>query len=253
MPSETSERLKSNHANRKYKYNTVTSNRKKKCSSLSGVDISNEKITDEETLQKLKIIEETTTNEVVDQSLTDASGNGEKKTRKTKVSSKGSETIKVSTTEYTHNFDEFNQYVEYMRTQKAIEEFFVYDVQKMKVVMNGENENPNKKCIMHGRERQYITATFKYKNRYAGLLELENTALTSTWVIVSKNIIDDNVFDRFLNYYVDDDMAINEIKAIYKYNTTIRLKTKNHERDLELTDEDKIRWLAGLLGKISLN
>ena len=253
VPSETSERLKSNHANRKYKYNTVTSNRKKKCSSLSGVDISNEKITDEETLQKLKIIEETTTNEVVDQSLTDASGNGEKKTRKTKVSSKGSETIKVSTTEYTHNFDEFNQYVEYMRTQKAIEEFFVYDVQKMKVVMNGENENPNKKCIMHGRERQYITATFKYKNRYAGLLELENTALTSTWVIVSKNIIDDNVFDRFLNYYVDDDMAINEIKAIYKYNTTIRLKTKNHERDLELTDEDKIRWLAGLLEKISLN
>ncbi|WP_324171641.1 hypothetical protein [Sulfurimonas sp.] len=137
-----------------------------------------------------------------------------------------------------------------MRTQKAIEELFVYDAQKMKVVKNGENGNPNKKCIMYGRERQFITATFKYKELYVGLLELENTAATSTWVIVAKDTVDNNIFSKFLSHYIDDDMAINDIKNMYVNDLNIKFKTKNHERDLELADEDKVRWLAGLLGKI---
>ncbi|WP_455757066.1 hypothetical protein [Sulfurimonas sp.] len=251
-PSDTSERLKSEHAGRKYKQNTVTSNRKNKCSSLSNVEISTDKITDEEALEKLKIMEEILSNEKVDQSLTDSSGNGEKKTRKTRVSSKGKELQKMSTTEYTHNFDEFNKYIEYMRTQKAIENLIVYESQKMTIVYNGENGNLNKKCMMYGRERQYITATFKYKNSYVGLLELENTASTSTWVIVSNNIIDYSVFGKFISHYIDDNMAINDIKNMYEKNLNIKFKTKNHERDLELTSENRIRWLAGLLGKIKI-
>lgn len=251
-PSETSERLKSKHAGRKYKQNTVTSNRKGMCSSLKNVEILKDKITNEEVLEKLKIMEETLTNEKVDQSLTDTSGNGEKKTRKTRVSTKGKEFQKISTTEYTHNFDEFNKYIEYMRTQEAIENLVVYENQKITTVYNGENGNTNPKCIMYGRERQYITATFKYKNSYVGLLELENVAATSTWVISSKSPMQNSVFQKFLYHYVDEDKSINDIKNIYIGNTNIKFKTKNHERSEKLSDTNKAKWLVGLLGKMTV-
>ncbi|MCW8837860.1 MAG: hypothetical protein OQK11_04070, partial [Thiovulaceae bacterium] len=62
-PSETSERLKSSHANKSYKQNRVTSSRKNKCSSLANIDMSTDKITDKEVLEKLKIMEEKASNE----------------------------------------------------------------------------------------------------------------------------------------------------------------------------------------------
>ncbi|MBU1217631.1 hypothetical protein KJ870_05335 [bacterium] len=251
-PSETSERLKSTHATKRYKQNTITSNRKNKCSSLANVEISTDKITDEEALEKLKIMEETLSNEKVDQSLTDSSGNGEKKTRKTRVSSKGQEFQKMSTTEYIHNFDEFNKYIEYMRTQKAIENLEVYENQKMTIVYNGENGNANPKCTMYGRERQYITATFKYKNSYVGLLELENIAATSTWVVSSKKPIDNSVFMGFLHHYIDDNMSIDGIRKKYDGSANIKFKTKNHERESELTQVIFVKWVTGVLGKITV-
>lgn len=252
-PSETSQRLKSTHATKKYKQNTVTTNRKIKCSSLANVDISIDKITDKEALEKLKIMEETLSNEKVDQSLTDSSGNGEKKTRKTRVSSKGKEFQKMSTTEYTHNFDEFNQYIEYMRTQKAIENLVVYENQKMTTVYNGENGNANPKCMMYGRERQYITATFKYKDSYVGLLELENIAATSTWVISSKEPINNTTFQKFLNHYVDENMSIDDIRKKYDgHRGGIKFKTKNHERTQDLKETIMAKWTARILSKVTI-
>ncbi|MDD2790281.1 MAG: hypothetical protein PHU40_06375 [Sulfurimonas sp.] len=249
-PSNTSECLKSEHASKRYKQNTVTSNRKNKCSSLANIEISKDKITDEDVLEKLKIMEETLSNENVDQSLTDSSGSGDKKTRKTRVSTKGKDFQKISTTEYTHNFDEFNQYIDYMRTQEAIENLIVIENQKMITVFNGENGNANPKCMIYGRERQYITATFKYKNSYLGLLELENSASTSTWIISSKNPIYDSVFQKFLYHYIDENMAIDGIRKMYDGNDGIKFKTKNHERDIEFTQVVLARWVAGVLGKI---
>ncbi len=248
-PSETTERLKSKHAGRRYKQNTVTSNRKGICSSLKNIDISSDKITDEEALEKLKIMEETLSNEKVDQSLTDTSGNGEKKTRKTRVSTKGKEFQKISTTEYTHNFDEFNKYIEYMHTQEAIENLVVYENQKITTVYNGENGNANPKCMMYGRERQYITATFKHKNSYVGLLELENTAATSTWVISSKKPIGSSDFKNFLHHYVDENLSINEIRGKYKNSKEIKFKTQNHERDQNLDEDNIVKWTVRVLGK----
>lgn len=251
-PSGTNERLKSEHASKRYKHNSVTSNRKNKCSSLKNIDISSDKITDEDVLEKLKILEETLSDEEVEQSLTDSSGSGKKKIRKTRVSTKGQEFQKIRTKEYTHNFDEFNQYIEYMRTQKVIENLQVYDNQKMITVFNGENGKPNSKCMIYGRERQYITATFKYKGKYIGLLELENVASSSTWMIISKNTVNDGVFDKFLNHYVNEDEAINYIKDMHKGNVSIRFKTKNHERSSVLVKDSIVKWLAGLLSKCIL-
>lgn len=251
-PSDTTERLKSKHAGRRYKQNTVTTNRKGICSSLKNIELSKDKITDEEVLEKLKIMEETLTDEEVDQSLTDTSGNGEKKTRKTRVSTKGEEFQKMSTTEYTHNFDEFNKYMEYMRTQKAIENLVVYENQKMTTVYNGENGNANPKCMMYGRERQYITATFKYKNSYVGLLELENIAATSTWVISSKNPINNGLFQKFLYHYVDDKMSIDSIRKKYDGSNGIKFKTKNHERSQDLKEVNMAKWTVKVLEKVTI-
>ncbi|WP_456322177.1 hypothetical protein [Hydrogenimonas sp.] len=129
-------------------------------------------------------------------------------------------------TEYTHNFDEFRQYVEYMQTQEIIKNLQVQSIQKMETVKTGENEKPNPKCIMKGRKRQYITATFEYKNTYVGLLELENNASTSTWVISSKNAFGVEIFDTFLNYYVEDDMTINDMKKNMGKNPLSSLEPK---------------------------
>jgi len=251
-PSNTTECLKSNHANKNYRQNTVTSNRKNKCSSLNNVTLSTDNLTDEETLEKLKIMEETLTDENVDQSLTDASGNGEKKIRKTRVSSKGKELQKMSTTEYTHNFDEFNEYIAYMRTQEVIENLVVYENQHMETIYNGGNGNANPKCMIYGRKRQYITATFKYKDSYVGLLELENSSATSTWVVSSKNIVNNKTFQKFLKHFIDENLSINDIREKYKKSDTVKFKTKNHERSTELTQVELSRWTVGVLGKIIL-
>ncbi len=251
-PFQTSERLKSENASKRFKQLTVTSRRRKACSSLRDVNMRNAKITDEEAIQLLKIYEETFTDEEVDQSLTDSSATGDKKTRKTRVSCKGQELLSKTGPEYTHNFDEFNQYMDYMRTQKMVENLCVYDVQTMEKVIKDKEGKVNPKCMAFGRERQYITATFKYKALYAGLLELENMASTSTWVIVSKSVISSSTFKRFIEHHVDGDEAVNDIKRKYQKDKSTRFKTKNHERSATLTNDNKVRWLAGLLGKVSI-
>ena len=249
-PSETSERLKSEHAGRRYKQNSITTTRRKKCSSLAGVEMSTEKITDEEALAKLKILEETLANENVDQSLTDSSGNGEKKIRKARISSKGKEFVQGGITELTNNFDEFRQYLEYMHTQAEIVNLEEHGPDKMATVMNGKDGTANPKCMLRGNERQYVAATFRYKNSYAGLLELENSSSTSTWVISSKEAFGAEIFDRFLEHYVEDDIAVNDMKKMYGKESVVRFKTKNHERSSKLEKANVIRWVAGVLGKI---
>jgi len=251
-PSETSGRLKSDHASRQYKRNSIIAKRKKICSSLAGVEMSTDKLTDEEALLKLKILEETLVDESVDQSLTDSSGSGEKKIRKARVSSKGKKFVQRGITELTDNFDEFRQYLEYMQSQKEIVGLEEYGPDEMKTVMNGKDGMANKKCILHGRERRYMTATFRYKNTYVGLLELENSGATSTWIISSKSSFGVGIFDKFLKYYVEDDMAVNDIKKLDEKKPAVKFRTKNHERTQKLEKANIIRWVAGVLGKILL-
>ena len=248
-PSDTSERLKPEHANRRYRQNSITVNRKKKCSSLAGVEMSTDKITDEEALAKLKILEETLADEDVDQSLTGSSGDGEKKIRKARISSKGIE-FAQGIMELMNNFDEFRQYLEYMQSQKEIVDLEEHGPEKMKTVMNGKDGTPNPKCMLHGRERKYITATFRYKGSYVGLLELENSASTSTWVISSKEPFEIEIFERFLELYVEDDKTVNDIKNDNGKDSVIKFRTKNHERISKLEEANIIRWVAGVLGKL---
>jgi len=107
------------------------------------------------------------------------------------------------------------------------------------------------RCSVAGRERQYITATFQYGSVYVGLLELENASgsAASTWVISSKKLVNQAVFDKFLHHYVDEQMNINDMKDLYNRNSELKFATKNHERNEVLKKEDLARWVVGVLGK----
>ncbi|RLA83345.1 MAG: hypothetical protein DRG78_04595, partial [Epsilonproteobacteria bacterium] len=121
-----------------------------------------------------------------------------------------------------------------------------------KVMNKKDLKKANKKCIIQGRARQYITSTFEYNNLYVGLLDLENgtNASSSTWVIVSSNSIGKNIFDTFISHYLDDNYSIKAIADLYKDNSSIRFSKKNHEKSIKLSKDDLTRWSAGLLGKI---
>lgn len=249
-PSNTTQKLKVESGSKKYKQNSIVAKRKQLCGSLENVERSTEKLLLEEFEEKLKIIDEQPSDDTVDQSGSDSKDGGNNKVRKCRISANGVELVK-KITEHTSNFDEFRQYMAYLETQKeTIQNLFVYDVQKMKTVINEENEKPNPKCMIHGREREYITATFKYQESYVGLLELENTASTSTWVISSKNPFGLGIFKQFLKHYVDENQSIDEIKQNYGPEKQIRFKTKNHERSKELTNAELARWAVGVLGKL---
>ncbi len=256
IPGATTQILKRVNATKEYTQNKVTKNRKKSCSSLDNVEVETNNLTDEETIQIFKIYEDSLSNEAVDQSLTDSQTSGEKTVRKTVVSSSFEEKKKeIMPKEYVHNFDEFNQYMSHLEKTQMVENFCLYGVQELDKVVDKDTEKPNKKCIIKGRARQYITCTFKYNNLYAGLLELENgtNASSSTWVIVSTSIINKNVFDEFLFHYLNDNYSISAIKDLYNEDTNLRFSKKNHTKNDNLQEDDKILWLGGLLGKININ
>ncbi len=249
-PANTTPRLKPDSGSKKYMQSTSRAKKKELCGSLKNVQRSTEKLVLEEFKNKLKILTEVPSDDTVDQSGNDSKDGEKNNIRKCRISASGLELVgKIK--EHTSNFDEFRQYMAYLETQKeTIQNLFVYDVQKMKTVINEENEKPNPKCMIHGREREYITATFKYQESYVGLLELENTASTSTWVISSRSPFGLGIFKQFLKHYVDENQSIDEIKQNYGLEKQIRFKTKNHERSKELTEADLARWAAGVLGKI---
>jgi len=108
---------------------------------------------------------------------------------------------------------------------------------------------------MKGRQRQYLTATFEYENVYVGLLELENypSSSAATWIIISKeNFISEDIFNNFISFFLKDNLSNKELKAIY-IKAPIKFITKNHERDEDLTEEQLTKWLASLVGKLSIN
>lgn len=250
IPGVTTEVLKVEGASKKKQHRTVSSKRKS-CSSLDNIEITEDTIASEDIPQVLKIYQEEMANEVVDQSLTESSKNIEKKIRKTRISNEY-EKKEREKKEYTHNFDEFSQYMIFLATQKSIKNLIVHGNQKIQQVIDSTTDRAYARCSIAGRERQYITATFQYGSVYVGLLELENASgsASSTWVISSRQPINQMVFDKFLQHYVDEQMNINDIKDLYRENSELKFATKNHERNEVLKKEDLARWMVGVLGKL---
>ena len=257
LPEETTQILKVNPADKKFTRNDIATNKKRTAGSLIGVEIESKDITNEETINILKICEESISNEPIDQSLTESSSHGDATTRKTVVSSnlqdeKADTDLKDKI--YTHNFDEFKQYADFLKTQDIIKNFQLYGNQKLEQVIDEKTKKINTSCRLHGRAKEYITATFEFNKLYVGLLELENgtTSSIATWVIISKYNIGKNIFAKFINHYFQENKSIVEIKDIYKEGKDLKFCTKKHARSEHLTEEDLIKWSAGLLGKIRI-
>lgn len=245
-PANTTPRLGSEAGSRKYKQRTIRALHKQKCASLSAVKMSTELLPPKKVKNAKVNIEDIPSDDEVDQGSTDSFEGTGRKRRKTNVSSKPQdEKIKG----HTSNFIAFRQYINYLSRLEEVINFQLYGVQKMPTIMNGKDGKANPKCMIRGREREYITATFRYENSFVGLLELENTASTSTWVISSKRPFSIGIFDQFLKHHVDENHSIDEMKKMYDMKKQIRFRTKNHERSKELMEVDLIRWTAGILGK----
>ena len=253
IPGVTTEVLKAEGASKKKQHRTVSSKRRS-CSSLDGIEITEDTVASEDIPQVLKIYQEEMANEVVDQSLTESSKNIEKKIRKTRISNEYEQKEREKK-EYTHNFDEFSQYMNFLATQKSIKNLIVHGNQKMQQVIDPKTDRAYARCSIAGRERQYITSTFQYGSVHIGLLELENASgsAASTWVISSRIPVNQMVFDRFLQHYVDEQMNINDIKDFYQGNNELKFATKNHERNEVIRKEYLARWMVGVLGKLIIS
>jgi hypothetical protein len=250
IPGITTEVLKTEGASKK-KLHATHRTKRKSCSSLKNVEITEDSISGEDIARLLKIYKENMQDEVVDQSLTESSKSIEKKIRKTRVSSEY-EKKEQEKKEYTHNFDEFQQYMTFLRTRDEIKNLSINNNQEMRRIIDPVSDRLHPKCSISGRLRQYISATFEYNGIYVGLLELENPPgkAASTWVISSREPVNTDIFNHFLLLYVEHDKAINQIKRMYRGANVIKFATKNHERANELSNEDLIRWIVGILGKL---
>lgn len=252
IPEETTEILKVKHANKKHTRTQHQKDRKKSCGSLQDIEIEHETKTKDIIEDLLKIYQEQENGDKVDQSLTESSSKGDKTTRRVIISSEFEKGEKTPLKEI-DNFIVFKQYMDFLQKQKPIENFILNEVTHLPefiVEKNGEKKI-NSKCKMKKRARQYLTATFKYKNSYVGLLELENytSSSASCWVIISDSFITKDIFNFFINLYCKDDISIPDISKKYK-KTNPKFAKKNHERNESLNDMQLAKWYSGLLGKI---
>lgn len=256
-PLETTSRLNTISGSKRYAHNTMTFKHNKSCKSLENVERVTAKLNTTELLQKLYIVNEISTDETVDQSATASREGQDELARKCRISALGEELIRKSR-EHTENFLVFRQYIEYMEKQLDIVDLCVCDTLQVPTVMGADNK-PKQKCFIKGREREYITVTFRYKAKYFGLLELENISASSTWVVSSNQPLENDIFSELLKFYVDDDNSVNEIKTIYNQDEFINFRTKNH-KFLGKTDEETgtkdnlselevMSWLVGIVGK----
>jgi hypothetical protein len=254
IPNETSEVLKIIHASKRNTQTYHQKDRKKSCGSLKDIPVDEESSTRDIIEDLLKIYKEQQTDDITDQSLTEASSKGNKTIRKVIISSEFvKESSSKSLTEI-DNFVVFNQYINFLQERSDIKDFHLNEKKDLpQYILENEDgeEKVNSKCKIKKRPRQYLTTTFKYENSYVGLLELENNPSSgnSTWVIISNKPIETEHFEFFMNLYFKKDIGIDNILKKHS-KTNPKFTKKNHERNENLNEIQLANWYAGLLNKI---
>lgn len=253
-PENITEILKGKPATKKYTQTHHRKDKKKSCGSLHGIEIEHETITKDTLIDILKIYQEQTNGESIDHSLTESSNKGEKNISKIVISSEFEKEVdERSPLNEIENFNVFKQYTSFLSQQSTFKNFSISEVKHLPETKIKDTDEINKRCKIKKRQRQYITATFQYEDKYIGLLELENypSSAAASWVIVSKNtFISQQIFNDFIELFLKENLSTNTLKNTYK--TTIKFTTKNHERDKELSKEQLTKWLSGLVGKLFL-
>ena len=256
MYSDISEILKTYHASKKNVATYHKKDKKKSCGSLLNINIENSEMKKDTIIDIFKIYQEQENTDTVDQSLTDSSSNSKKGINKVIISSEFKREVEENKPlNEIDNFIVFKQYTDYLQEQSFIKNLQISEVLYLPEMTNKITDEINKKGKMRGRQRQYLTATFKYKDTYVGLLELENypSSAAASWIILSKTTpISSQAFNSFITLFLEDNYSTNNLKDNYKRPPLV-FRTKNHERDENLTDNQLKKWYLGLLGKIHLN
>lgn len=251
-PNKTTEVLKITHASKKYTQTQHQKNRKKNCGSLNNIDINSEIVTKEIIKDLLKIYQQSESKDDIDQSLTDSGTKGEIKVRKVVISS-GFEKAESKPLNEIDNFVVFRQYINFLQNQSNIKSLYLSEIKEIPEfsITKNNDKKINPKCKINKRAREYLTATFKYKNFYIGLVELENypSSAASSWVIVSTSLITESTINTFIELYFKENISIPDIMEIYK-KTHPRFTKKNHERSEHLDNIQLTKWYNGLLGKL---
>lgn len=254
IPENITEILKGKPATKKYTQTHHRKDKKKSCGSLHGIEIEHETITKDILVNILKIYQEQNNGESIDHSLTESSNKGEKNIGKIVISSEFEKEVEErNPLNEIDNFTVFKQYSSFLSQQSAFKNFSISDVQYLTETKIKDTDEINKRCKIKKRQRQYITVTFQYENKYVGLLELENypSSAAASWVIVSKDTyITKQIFNNFIELFLKENLSTNTLK--YTYKAPIKFTTKNHERNEELSKEQLTKWLAGLIGKITI-
>lgn len=252
---ETTEVLKIEHANKRYTHSSNHKIRNIHCGSMANIEVESSHIERDTVVEMLKILQEYSSEEAIDQSMTESSSSGTKRIRKVVVSSDFIEELQEEEKDKAHkneidNFVVFRQYMDFLGLQEAIKDLMVNPARNLPELCIHDTDIINQKGRIKGRAKQYLIATFIYKNLYVGVLELENypSSAAASWVIISKNQLGEGIFQHFIHQYLVDDKSTGDFKKLYS-KEPLKFITKNHERNENLTNEQLAKWYVGLLGK----
>lgn len=126
IPNNTTDILEILDANKKYTYAERTQRNKITCNSLNSVTIEQSTIPKDVILDILKIYHEQQNDDIVNQSTTESSSKGDKKTRKISVSSEFLEERIKNPLKKIDNFIIFKQYINFLQSSSDIENFQLY-------------------------------------------------------------------------------------------------------------------------------
>jgi hypothetical protein len=251
VPETTSEILKNVNASKSYLRSNIPSSRNRSCKSLDGKHIEYRQVA-EPSQSDVGVIY-TKVKGVSHQSLFDAVSieTETPNVRKVSISQKKKLETIVNPKEYKPNFDTFLQYMEYLQKSGMILNLVINEIpEPFPDSYIAEQLNP--KCVLNGLARHYITATFVYKNLFAGLLDIENSgnAPRSTWVIVSKVPVTQSIFEHFVDSYIYDNKSTDEMKRDHKSNGDLGFFVKYHKHNENLSEVEMSNWAKTLLEKV---
>lgn len=190
----------------------------------------------------------------VDSSLKQSKKDGDEDTQQATVSS--SPTPESITEKEVFNINLFEKLYKVLITNKYIDTPTPLIIESLKPKKDTKNHVPSKYYISEDRKRKYISSTFRLKDKYIGLVELEHSTnwhSISTWFFISDSEIglnEDFINDIVFKYIrIDKNSTLEKIKKDLNTDKDINFVRKTHPSVInEKTIND---WVKNLLLRLS--
>jgi len=190
----------------------------------------------------------------VDASLKQSKKDGDEDVQQTTISS--APTLESIVEKEVFNINLFEKLYKVLITNKYIETPTPLIIKSLKPKTDTKNHVPSKYYIAEDRKRKYISSTFKLKDKYIGLVELEHSTnwhSISTWFFISDSEIglnEDFINDIVFKYIrIDKNSTLEKIKKDLNTDKDINFVRKTHPSIInEKTIND---WVKNLLLRLS--